>query len=355
MASDDLNYYKKLFNLYGGDRIIDDNNQFLENFKRIVKLIGRSFPDTGMEILLHNLVNPSKSIVAIEQGEVTGRKIENGTTNLVLDLKTRKARNQDKLNYELNIGARKFKCTTIPIFRPDYGLVGAICINVDVHFIRDYVGGDAARLQAFFDNFLKTDFELDENILSRDEFSKALSGKRHFLDNPILQSVQQQEKREILVIMFSDIVNYTGMMGENEKNALEVLKQNREIHVESIQKFKGHLLKEMGDGILASFRSVSDAVNCAMRLQQKIMATGCQLRIGIHMGEVISSGQDIIGDGVNIASRIQAEADPGGVVISDIIYQNIKNRLDLKPALLGERRLRNVEPEIKLYQLTLEG
>lgn len=351
LASSQLQNYKKLYSQYGGDHIIDDNNRFLENFKRIVKLIGRSFPDTGMEILLHNLVNPSKSIVAIEQGEVTGRKIENGTTNLVLDLKTRKALNQDKLNYELNIGARKFKCTTIPIFRPDFGLVGAICINVDVNFIKDHVAGDPSRLEAYFNNFLRTDFELDENILSKDEFRQALEGKKHFLDNPILQKSGGKEKREIQVIMFSDIANYTGLMGRDETRALQILNHNREIHIECLRQYHGQLLKEMGDGILASFKSVSDAVNCAVRLQQQISSEDCQLRIGIHMGEVISSGHDIIGDGVNIASRIQAQAEPGSIVISEIIYQNIKNKPDLQPSFLGERKLRHVDTEVRLYQL----
>ena len=351
LRSGELKNYKKLYSLYNGDDIINHNNQFLENFKRIVKLIGRSFPDTGFEILVHNLVNPSKSIIAIEQGEVTGRKIENGTTNLVLDLKTRKAHNQDKLNYELNIGSRRFKCTTIPIFRRDFGLVGAICINIDVNFIKDYVASDAKRVETFFTNFLRTDFELDENILSRDEYIKALAGKKHYLDNPILQSSLTSGKREVLVIMFSDIVNYTGLMGQDEKMALECLDQNREIHVEAINRFHGQLLKEMGDGMLTSFRSVSDAVNCAIRLQQKTSGTNNQLRIGIHMGEVISSGQDILGDGVNIASRIQAEADPGGIIISEIIYQNVKNKLEPKPVLIGERHLKNVDMEIKLYKL----
>jgi class 3 adenylate cyclase len=76
-----------------------------------------------------------------------------------------------------------------------------------------------------------------------------------------------------------------------------------------------------------------------------------QLRIGIHMGEVVSSGHDIIGDGVNIAARIQALAEPGASVVSDIIYQNIKNKLEFKASLLGEKKLKNVESDIKLYQL----
>ena len=183
--TDDLNVFKELFSAYDGDSVIHDNAAYLENYKRIVHLIGQSFPNTGMEILLHDLVNPSKAIVAIENGEVTGRNLGHGATKLVLDLKTRRHQNQDKLNYELNIGARRFKCTTIPIFRPEYGLVGAICINIDVRFLREEVLIDNQRTIAFFDNLLRTDFELDENILSKAEYQAAIHGKRHLFDEAI--------------------------------------------------------------------------------------------------------------------------------------------------------------------------
>jgi predicted transcriptional regulator YheO len=90
--------------------------------------------------------------------------------------------NEDKLNYELNIGARKFKCTTIPIKRKEFGIVGAICINIDANYITDQVLQDRERIETWFRNFLRTDMQLDENILSKDEYAKALKGKRHFRD-----------------------------------------------------------------------------------------------------------------------------------------------------------------------------
>jgi predicted transcriptional regulator YheO len=90
--------------------------------------------------------------------------------------------NQDKLNYELNIGSRKFKCTTIPIYRENHGLVGAVCINVDANYLNGEVRNDKAKLDAFIDALCKTDMVLDENILSKDEYEKALAGKRHFRD-----------------------------------------------------------------------------------------------------------------------------------------------------------------------------
>lgn len=181
LSGDDKTNYRKLFNKYDGDRILDDSVQYLENYKRIVRLIGDSFPDAGIEILLHNLTNPAKALYHI-RNNVTGRNIEAPATNLVLDLKKRRMQNQDKLNYELNIGSRKFKCTTIPINREDYGLVGAICINVDVNYLEDEVRNDKTTLDAFIDSLCKTDMILDENILSKDEHTKALAGKRHFRD-----------------------------------------------------------------------------------------------------------------------------------------------------------------------------
>ena len=181
LASDDKAQYEKLYRKYGGDKILDDTAKFLENYVRIVRLIGDSFPDIGIEILLHNLTNPAKALYHIKNN-VTSRNVQAPATNLVLDLKMRRMQNQDKLNYELNIGARKFKCTTIPIYREKYGLVGAICINVDVNYLTSEVAGNPEYLDAFIKSLCKTDMELDENILSKDEYAKALAGKKHFRD-----------------------------------------------------------------------------------------------------------------------------------------------------------------------------
>ncbi|PYJ39671.1 MAG: hypothetical protein DME81_03000 [Verrucomicrobia bacterium] len=174
--------YAQLFEKYNGRKIADDTTEFLENYVRIVRLIGKSFPNTGIEILLHNLADPAHSLITLENN-VTGRHLRDGTTNLLIDLKKRQLQNEDKLNYELNIGARKFKCTTIPISRKDFGIVGAICINVDVNYLTDEVMKDHERIEAWFKNFCRMDMQLDENILSKDEYAKALKGKRHFKDD----------------------------------------------------------------------------------------------------------------------------------------------------------------------------
>src|SRR6266403_63765 len=173
--------YAKLFEKYDGKKIADDTTEYLENYVRLVRLIGKSFPNIGMEILLHNLADPSHSLICLENN-VTGRHLRDGTTNLLIDLKKRQLQNEDKLNYELNIGSRKFKCTTIPIIRREFGVVGAICINIDANYLTEEVMQDRERIEAWFKNFLRVDMQVDENILSKDEYAKALKGKRHFKD-----------------------------------------------------------------------------------------------------------------------------------------------------------------------------
>jgi predicted transcriptional regulator YheO len=176
--------YAKLFDKYDGRKIVDDTNEYLENYVRLVRLIGKSFPNSGVEILLHNLADPAHSLIALENN-VTGRNLRDGTTNLLIDLKKRQLLHEEKLNYELNIGARKFKCTTIPIIRKEFGVVGAICINIDANYITEDVMQDRQRIETWFRNFLRTDMQLDENILSKDEHAAAIKGKRHFKEGAV--------------------------------------------------------------------------------------------------------------------------------------------------------------------------
>lgn len=350
--SDNLLEYKRFYALYDGDGVVSDNDAFLENYKRLVNQFGRSFPNAGIEILLHNLVNPSRSLVAIENGAVTGRTIGSGATNLVLDLKTRRQRGEDKVNYELNIGSRQFKCTTVPVFRPDYGLVGAVCINVDTHFIREAVASDEGRFRAFVDNLLRTDFELDENILSKDEYGMAKKGKRHYMDERIRSVGSRGQERKLAAIMFSDIVGFTSLMGEDEAATLQIIETNEEIHFTALANHGGRLLKKLGDGMLASFGTASGAVECARDIQQAVSNDGrFEVRVGIHLGEIIEANGDVHGDGVNIASRIQGVVEAGQIGLSKVVYDNIKNKDGLSATSLGEHNLKNVGSPMALYSL----
>jgi predicted transcriptional regulator YheO len=183
LSAEELRTYERLFRKYHGAGISDDSHAFMENYRNLARLIGRTFPHMGIEVLLHDLSNPTRSICCIEGGEVTGRCLEMGTTTLLVDLMRRVSQKEDKLNYELNIGARRFKCTSIPIVRKDYGVVGAMCINIDINYVRDEVLKSAERTAQFLRQYCQTDVKLDENILSKDEYRLALAGKRHFRDD----------------------------------------------------------------------------------------------------------------------------------------------------------------------------
>ena len=158
-------------------------------------------------------------------------------------------------------------------------------------------------------------------------------------------------KRKLAAIMFSDIVGYTSLMNRDEKQAFDFIKKNRRIHWRLIRKYKGRLLKEMGDGMLASFPSSIDAVKCGLAIQKAVKELDIPLRIGIHQGDVIFEKRDVLGDGVNIASRIQGIAKTNGIAISESIFRDIKNKDSLRVESLGLQTLKGVEIPIQAYAL----
>ncbi len=164
-----------------------------------------------------------------------------------------------------------------------------------------------------------------------------------------------QQTRQLAAIMFTDIVGYTALMDNDEDAAFNLLEKNRSIHKPLINKFHGKFLKEMGDGILASFTTVTDAVYCAGAIQQ-----ACEnepeliLRIGIHQGEVVSQGEDVFGSGVNIASRIEAIAPAGAIWVSDAVQRNIQNKKGIEIEFIKEEALKNVKQSIQLYEIKVD-
>jgi len=159
------------------------------------------------------------------------------------------------------------------------------------------------------------------------------------------------QQRRLAAIMFTDIVGYTTLMGKDEKKAFDTLKKNRRIHWRLIKKYKGRWLKEMGDGILASFPSNIDAVLCAVSIQKAAEEMDIPLRIGIHQGDVIFEKKDVLGDGVNIASRIQGIAGTNDIVISETVFNDIKNKEGLEIDFLGKHALRGLESETNIYKV----
>ncbi len=160
------------------------------------------------------------------------------------------------------------------------------------------------------------------------------------------------QSRQLAAIMFTDIVGYTALMGEDEQKAFELIKKNRRLQKPLIEQNNGRWIKELGDGVLACFNTVSDAVNAAIKIQEVTSAAkNFQLRIGIHLGEVVFENEDVFGDGVNIASRIQAIANPGAIYVSESVYNNISNKQEIDSRFVKQELLKNVKEPVRIYEV----
>jgi hypothetical protein len=152
-------------------------------------------------------------------------------------------------------------------------------------------------------------------------------------------------------------------MSRDEDHTLELVQRDLAFMSRLCEQFAGKVLKWTGDGLLLYFTSAVQAVACALKIQQSIAAAAHELppedvlqhRIGIHLGDVFVSATDVMGDGVNIAARLQAEAVPGGICISQVVYDVVKKRIALKASYLGPRELKHIQEPIPLYQIILDA
>jgi adenylate cyclase len=160
------------------------------------------------------------------------------------------------------------------------------------------------------------------------------------------------QSRQLAAIMFTDIVGYTAMMGDDEQKAFRLLRKNRELQKPIVEQYNGRWIKELGDGVMASFNTVSDAVNAAIKIQKACNAVkDFQLRIGIHLGEVVFENDDVFGDGVNIASRIQGIAEPGKIYVSEPVHHNVVNKKDISTSFVKTEKFKNVAKPVRIYQV----
>jgi adenylate cyclase len=158
--------------------------------------------------------------------------------------------------------------------------------------------------------------------------------------------------RKLAAIMFTDIVGYSALMSKDESFALQVLNKNREMHKALLKHHTGEFIKEIGDGTLSIFQSSWDAVNCAVAIQRSLAADSpYQLRIGIHIGDIVISDNDVFGDGVNIASRIESLCEPGGICFTERVYEDVQNKIEFAVTLIGEKTLKNISQPIILYSI----
>jgi len=170
-------------------------------------------------------------------------------------------------------------------------------------------------------------------------------------------------ERRLVAILAADVVGYSRLMGEDEGGTLERLKALRKELVQpKITERKGRIVKLMGDGLLAEFPSVVEAVQCAVDIQQSMIRREpnlpveqrLKLRVGINLGDVIVEGSDIYGDGVNVAARLEALADPGGICISGTVFDHVKSKVELKFEDLGEQQVKNIRQPVRVHRIVLE-
>jgi TolB-like protein/class 3 adenylate cyclase/Tfp pilus assembly protein PilF len=160
--------------------------------------------------------------------------------------------------------------------------------------------------------------------------------------------------RQLAAIMFTDIVGYTALMGTDEQKAFNILSKNRQLQKPLIEQLGGRWVKELGDGVLASFSNATDAVLCAIAIQQACADDpDLQLRVGIHTGDVVFEDNDVFGDSVNIAARLQTLAPVGGILISEQVYKNVVNNRYISTRLVGDEILKNVKEPVRVYEVNL--
>ena len=171
--------------------------------------------------------------------------------------------------------------------------------------------------------------------------------------------MKDEPVRKLAAILAADAVGFTSRVAENETTALRAIKASIEVLDRVIGMHNGRVVKTMGDGLLAEFNSVVSAVSAASTIQTRISERKRDLpdeavfefRMGVHVGDVVVDGDDILGDGVNIAARLEAEASPGSVLVSGRVYEDVVDKLDLSFEDLGERQLPGVARPIRMFTL----
>src|SRR6516162_327219 len=169
--------------------------------------------------------------------------------------------------------------------------------------------------------------------------------------------------RRLAAIVAADVAGYSRLMGLDEVGTARILREHRKVTDALVAKHGGRLVKTTGDGVLLEFPSVVDAVECAVAVQA-VMAQRNEgvpqdrrmlLRIGINLGDILIDGDDILGDGVNVAARLEGIAEPGGICISSSAYEQVRGKVAVEFTDLGEQRLKNIERPVRAYAVKSSG
>ncbi len=169
-------------------------------------------------------------------------------------------------------------------------------------------------------------------------------------------------KRKLSAILSADVVGYSRLMGEDEEATVRTLSKYEEMIFELIERHDGRLVDSPGDNLLAEFASVVDAIKCAVQVQNALRQKNeglpanrkMDFRIGVNIGDVIQQGDKIYGDGVNVAARIESLADPGGICVSRTAYDQVKKKLGIEYAYLGEYEVKNIDEPVRIYKVVME-
>ncbi|MFO1148093.1 MAG: adenylate/guanylate cyclase domain-containing protein [Alsobacter sp.] len=167
------------------------------------------------------------------------------------------------------------------------------------------------------------------------------------------------DARRLAAIMAVDVVGYSALMGQDELGTARAVREQRNAMVPLIRQRGGRIVKTMGDGLLLEFSSVVEALGCAIEIQQVVRERNSQAgdgkqlvyRIGVHLGDVIVDGDDILGEGVNIAARLEGICAPGGIAISGAAHEHVRGRIDVSFVDLGERVLKNIARPVRVFSV----
>src|SRR5467141_835792 len=175
-------------------------------------------------------------------------------------------------------------------------------------------------------------------------------------------AVPDRVERRLAAILAADVAGYSRLMGADEEGTLAALKAlRRELADPKIAEHRGRIVKTTGDGLLVEFPSVVDAVRCAVELQREMASRNdgvpeprrIEFRIGINVGDIIIDEHDIYGDGVNVAARLEALAEPGGICISRVVRDQVRDKVDFDFEDLGEQQVKNIARPVRVYRIPL--
>jgi serine/threonine protein kinase len=246
-------------------------------------------------------------------------------------------------------------------FKGDYeAAVMYSILNEQPEPLSRYKSGISDTLQRIIDKALTKDPELRyqsaEDFLS--DLKRAMDEKKR-TDTTTQLAAPVKKTRKLAAIMFTDIVGYSRMMGKDEEATIRLLEDYESVVTPTIQRNQGEILKKIGDGLFCEFSSAIDAVECSLEIQKEMhdynqkmtRQNPIQVRIGIHVGDVIKKDNDLFGDGVNVAARIEPLAPPGGIYISDSVHSAISSHPRFNIKEIGLSKLKNIKKEHHLYQV----